>query len=77
MSGGVFDHAAIDKKIKDTEAMTAAPGFWNDTENAQRTMNELKYLKGRVEPWREHRQKSLRLFTTLELKKKIRVSKKN
>ena len=53
VSGGVFDHAAIDKKIKDTEAMTAAPGFWNDTENAQRTMNELKYLKGRVEPWRE------------------------
>lgn len=53
VSGGVFDHAAIDKKIKDTEALTAAPDFWNDTENAQRTMNELKYLKGRVEPWRE------------------------
>ena len=37
VSGGVFDHAAIDKKIKDTEALTAAPDFWNDTENAQRT----------------------------------------
>ena len=36
VSGGVFDHAAIDKKIKDTEALTAAPDFWNDTENAQR-----------------------------------------
>ena len=32
VSGGVFDHAAIDKKIKDTEALTAAPDFWNDTE---------------------------------------------
>ena len=36
----------------DVEA-TAAEGFWNDTEKAQKTMNDLKLLKGRVEPWRE------------------------
>lgn len=67
MSGGVFDHAAIDKKIKDTEALTAAPDFWNDTENAQRTMNELKYLKGRVEPWRELISQAEELETLYEL----------
>ena len=53
MSGGVFDHDAIDKKIKETEALTASPDFWNDSENAQKVVNQLKYLKGRVEPWRE------------------------
>lgn len=67
VSGGVFDHAAIDKKIKDTEALTAAPDFWNDTENAQRTMNELKYLKGRVEPWRELISQAEELETLYEL----------
>ena len=53
MFGGVFDHDAIDKKIKETENLTASPDFWNDTANAQKVMNDLKYLKGRVEPWRE------------------------
>ena len=53
MYGGVFDHDAIDRKIKDTETLTASPDFWNDTDNAQKVMNDLKYLKGRVEPWRE------------------------
>ncbi len=53
VSGGVFDHDGIDKKIKETEALTASPDFWNDSDNAQKVMNDLKYLKGRVEPWRE------------------------
>lgn len=53
VSGGVFDHASIDKKIKETEATIALPNFWDDTENAQKVMNDLKYLKGRVEPWRD------------------------
>ena len=35
MSGGVFDAPAIDKKIKETEELTAAEGFWNDAEKAQ------------------------------------------
>ena len=45
MSGGVFDHDAIDRKIKETEKLTEAPDFWNDSENAQKVMNDLKYLK--------------------------------
>lgn len=53
MSGGVFDSAAIDKKIAEKEALTSEPGFWSDTEKAGRIMNEIKKLKSRVEPWRE------------------------
>ena len=40
--GGVFDAPAIDKKIKETEALTAAEDFWNDAEKAQKVMNDLK-----------------------------------
>lgn len=55
MFGGVFDSATIEKQIKEKEALTAAEGFWNDTEKAQKVMNDIKYLKGRVEPWKELR----------------------
>lgn len=48
-----LDAPAIDKKIAETEALTSAPGFWDDTEKAQKTMNVIKNLKSRVEPWRE------------------------
>lgn len=48
-----LDAPVIDKKIAETEALTAAEGFWNDTDKAQKVMNDLKLLKGRVEPWRE------------------------
>ncbi len=50
---GKLDVEAIDKKIKETEALTLADGFWNDSEKAQKVMNDIKLLKGRVEPWRE------------------------
>ncbi len=65
--GGVFDHASIDKKIKEKEEISALPNFWDDTENAQKVMNELKYLKGRVEPWRELIAETKDLQTLYEL----------
>lgn len=52
MSGGVFDTAAIDKRIAEKEAQTTAQNFWDDAANAGRVMNEIKRLKNRVEPWR-------------------------
>ena len=51
--GGVFDSASIEKQIKEKEALTAADGFWNDPAAAQKVMNDIKLLKGRIEPWRE------------------------
>lgn len=67
MSGGVFDAPAIDKKIAETEKLTAAEDFWNDAEKAQKVMNDLKLLKGRVEPWRELLQKIDDIKTLYEL----------
>ncbi len=48
-----LDAPSIDKKIKETEALTTAEGFWDDVEKAQKVMNDIKLLKGRVEPWRQ------------------------
>ena len=67
MSGGVFDAPAIDKKIAETEKLTAAEDFWNDVEKAQKVMNDLKLLKGRVEPWRELLQQIDDIKTLYEL----------
>ncbi|MCI1209056.1 MAG: peptide chain release factor 2 [Treponema sp.] len=50
---GRLDNVTIDKKIAEKEALTGAPGFWDDHEKAEKVMNDLKLLKGRVEPWRE------------------------
>ncbi len=50
-SGGVFDPDEIYKKIAEKEAVTTAPGFWDDNEKATKVMNDIKLLKGRVEPW--------------------------
>ena len=66
-SGGVFDADAIDKKIAETEKLTTAEDFWNDAEKAQKVMNDLKLLKGRVEPWRELLQKIDDIKTLYEL----------
>lgn len=67
MSGGVFDHDAIDKKIQETQELTLKSDFWNDTEKAQKVMNDLKYLKGRVDPWRQLISKVDDLETLYEL----------
>nr|MBP3281888.1 peptide chain release factor 2 [Treponema sp.] len=48
-----LDPASIEKKIKETEVVTLAENFWDNPEKAQKVMNDLKLLKGRVEPWKE------------------------
>ena len=53
MSGGVFDPDLIDKEIAKKNELTTAPGFWDDNKNAEKVMNDIKMLKGKVEPWRE------------------------
>ncbi|MDE5614669.1 MAG: peptide chain release factor 2 [Treponemataceae bacterium] len=50
---GRLDSDAIDRQIAEKEAQSASPDFWSDTEKAQKVMNDIKFLKGRVEPWRE------------------------
>lgn len=53
LSGGVFDSDEINRKIAEKEALTQAADFWNDNEKATKVMNDIKLLKGRIEPWKE------------------------
>ena len=53
MSGGVFDSAAIDKSIAEKEKLTEASGFWDNHEEAEKVMAQIRKLKNRVEPWRK------------------------
>ncbi|MCR5724752.1 MAG: peptide chain release factor 2 [Treponema sp.] len=50
---GRLDSASIEKQIKEKEALTVADGFWNDPAAAQKVMNDIKLLKGRIEPWKD------------------------
>ncbi len=53
MFGGVFDVAAIEKKIADKEILTGAPDFWDDPKKAEKVLSEIKMLRNRIEPWKE------------------------
>ena len=53
MFGGVFDSASIEKSISDKEKLTEAPGFWENHEEAEKVMAQIRKLKNRVEPWKK------------------------
>ncbi len=67
MSGGVFDPDEITKKIAEKEALTTAPGFWDDNDKATKVMNDIKMLKGRIEPWKDLMQAADDMETLYEL----------
>jgi peptide chain release factor 2 len=48
----VFDIAGQEEKAAKLEEQSAAPGFWDDADAAQRTMQELAQLKENVGRWR-------------------------
>ena len=51
--GGIFD---IDKKISlvaELEALSAQENFWNDSNNAQKVLKEIKDAKRIIEPWQK------------------------
>lgn len=49
--GGVFDAEALEKSIREKEALTAEPDFWNDQNRAKKLLGEIKSLKDRLEVW--------------------------
>ncbi len=51
--GGVFDPAGQEKKIKELEEKTYEPGFWDDRENAEKIMAELKKIRSLYDPWKK------------------------
>ena len=52
MFGGVFDSASIESKIKEKEALTEAPDFWDDHSKAEKVMASIRKLRNRIEPWK-------------------------
>jgi peptide chain release factor 2 len=69
--GGVFEEPASGKplsaRIAELEEAAGRSGFWNDTAAAEKTMSELKALKGRFEPWKALRAEVEDLGALLEL----------
>lgn len=49
--GGIFDVEGKKERLKILESMMADPAFWNNQEEAQKVIDELKELKGWLEPW--------------------------
>jgi peptide chain release factor 2 len=49
--GGVFDPDKLRAEIRDLENQTAAPEFWNNREDAEKVLSQLKKVKARFEPW--------------------------
>ena len=62
-----LDPDEIRSKIAEKEALTTAEGFWDDNDKATKVMNDIKLLKGRIEPWEELRAASEDLLTLYEL----------
>ena len=67
MFGGVFDPDEINKKIAEKEALTNEPGFWDDNDKATKVLNDIKMLKGRIEPWIELKKQIEDIETLYEL----------
>lgn len=65
--GGIFDLAAKEQRIAELEKQSAAPGFWEDGENAQRTMQKLAALREEVDRWRKLSQRVEDANAMLEL----------
>lgn len=53
MFGGVFDSDSIYKSIDEKEKLTQLPNFWDNHEEAENIMSQIRKLKNRVEPWKK------------------------
>jgi len=49
----VFDLAGKQRRIRELQAETAKPGFWDDPERARRQTQRISELEAEVEPWEE------------------------
>lgn len=62
-----LDTDDINKKIAEKEALTNADGFWDDNAKASKIMNDIKILKGKIEPWQELKNQVEDMETLYEL----------
>ncbi|MFH0750637.1 MAG: peptide chain release factor 2 [Chloroflexota bacterium] len=50
---GVFDLSARESRLADLDALTGAPGFWDDQRTAKRILREADALRTEVDLWRD------------------------
>ncbi|MBV9999391.1 MAG: peptide chain release factor 2 [Verrucomicrobia bacterium] len=48
--GGIFDYAALQRRLQDLEEQMAAPDFWDRKEQAQKIIDETTAVRSRVQP---------------------------
>jgi peptide chain release factor 2 len=65
--GGLFDIDAKREAILELESAIAAPGFWDDAENAQKLLRERTALGKVVENWDRLRRKEEDIMVLIEL----------
>ena len=65
--GGIFDSDKIQSEIRELEQRSADPNLWNDREDAERVMTELKQKRDRLEPWQDLRTRITDLEELCEL----------
>ncbi|MFW5743298.1 MAG: PCRF domain-containing protein, partial [Spirochaetota bacterium] len=65
--GGIFDSDRLRSEIAELEQRSADPNLWNDREEAERVMTELKRKRERLEPWEDLLQQAEDLGELYEL----------
>jgi peptide chain release factor 2 len=65
--GGIFDVAGKDARLAQLREETLKPGFWDDAEGAQKSMQELNRLEMAVKPWHSIRRRLDDAAVLLEL----------
>ncbi|HEY6057620.1 MAG TPA: peptide chain release factor 2 [Candidatus Limnocylindrales bacterium] len=64
---GVFDLSTKEARLAELDALTLAPGFWDDQRGAQRTLRDADRLRGEIGLWRDLEKRSRDLVELLEL----------
>jgi peptide chain release factor 2 len=51
-SGGIFDVAGREQRLKELDSLAAAPDFWNDSEKAQKALKDRAEIAAPLDGWR-------------------------
>lgn len=68
-SGGIFDYDHELIRLKSLEEIMSQKGFWDEGDKSKATIEELKVLKGKLEPFHRIEKKSKDLHELLEMVK--------
>jgi len=63
----IFDLAKRESELHRLEQLSSEPGFWDDADRAQTTMQDLARVKADVDPWRSLARRTDDLGTLVEL----------